>query len=614
MRHPRPARTALFALFFPALVAASAPLADGSHGASPAARSGSGSASGSTAGSAALRRMWLERFHSDIRVYDTGVVEVTETFRARFEGSWNGIYREIPVRYDAPGLGDFELRVEVTEVTAGAGEPLRHESSREGRNLRIKVWVPGAADAARTVVIRYRVENALVFHEEGEEGFQGRAFDELYWNATGTEWPFRIERASATVHLPVEASGVETRGWTGAYGATERDVEIDRRGPVVEFRVPTPLDAREGLTIAVGWEAGVVQRPSALDRTRELLLAFWPLGLPLLFLVGMYRHWSDRGKDPDRRSVAPRYEPPDGLRPGGVGVLVDHVPNLHDVTATLVDLAVRGHLVIEEREESKLLGLTSDRHYAFERRTGPEEWKELHGYERRLLSSLFGGGSRRKVELADLEDEFYRKLPGIRNALFDRLVELGYYRERPDHVRGRYFVAAAVVVALAFAAGIFLQRSFLVSLPTMLLGGGLSAAVVAGFGWFMPARTPAGARALEQALGFEEFLERVEEDRFRRMIRGPEDFERYLPYAMALQVEKKWAKAFEDLYTEPPDWYRGSHAGGFRPTLFAHSLGDLSTRTASAMSSSPRSSGGSGFGGGGGFSGGGVGGGGGGGF
>ena len=98
------------------------------------------------------------------------------------------------------------------------------------------------------------------------------------------------------------------------------------------------------------------------------------------------------------------------------------------------------------------------------------------------------------------------------------------------------------------------------------------------------------------------------------MITGPEQFEKLLPFAMAMNVEKKWAEAFKDIYKEPPDWYRGSHPGRFHTHSLVSNLSRMSTQTGAMMTSSPRSSGGSGFGGGGGFSGGGFGGGGTGGF
>jgi uncharacterized membrane protein len=138
--------------------------------------------------------------------------------------------------------------------------------------------------------------------------------------------------------------------------------------------------------------------------------------------------------------------------------------------------------------------------------------------------------------------------------------------------------------------------------------------VVAIVGWFMPARTPRGTSALRDVLGFEEFLNRVESERFERVVDRPELFEAYLPYAMAFGVEKRWAKAFEGICDTPPDWYHGRRGGPFQTSLFVADMGRLSSAAGSTMQSAPRSSSGSSGFGGGGFSGGGFGGGGGGGF
>jgi len=152
-----------------------------------------------------------------------------------------------------------------------------------------------------------------------------------------------------------------------------------------------------------------------------------------------------------------------------------------------------------------------------------------------------------------------------------------------------------------------------------ILAGLLTAVVICIFGWFMPARTMTGARTLEGVLGFEDFLAHVESDRFNRMIKTPEMFEKFLPFAMALGVERNWSKAFQSIYTQPPSWYQGGGYGPtFYPYMFVNNLNTMSSQASSIMTSAPRSSGGSGFGdsggGGGGSSGGGFGGGGGGGF
>jgi uncharacterized membrane protein len=139
--------------------------------------------------------------------------------------------------------------------------------------------------------------------------------------------------------------------------------------------------------------------------------------------------------------------------------------------------------------------------------------------------------------------------------------------------------------------------------------GLVSTVVLFLFALIMPARTVEGARAREATLGFKEFLERVESERYRKMITSPEMFERFLPYAMAFGVADAWAKAFENIYREPPTWYVGG-TGQFSASSFSHDINSMSSAMSSSMSSSPSSSGS----GGGGSSGGGSGGGGGGGF
>jgi len=139
----------------------------------------------------------------------------------------------------------------------------------------------------------------------------------------------------------------------------------------------------------------------------------------------------------------------------------------------------------------------------------------------------------------------------------------------------------------------------------------VSALILIVFAQVMSARTEAGARALEHILGFEEFLRRVESEQFKRVIIGhPELFDKYLPFAMAFGVEKQFARAFEGIYTQPPQWYVGPSIINFNVSHFSSSMSHLGTVASTTMSSSPRSSSGSGFGGGGSSGGGGGGGGG----
>lgn len=546
---------------------------------------------------------------------ENGSIEVTETIRPRFDGSYNGIYRTIPVEYRINGFR-YRLRVAVDAVTDADGNPLRYESKRDGDNLNTRIWVPGAVDTVRTVRLSYGVTHGLRFFEadEEEDGIV-EAYDELYWNVTGTEWPVPIETASATVRLPQAVGGVRAHAFTGGYGATGRDAVVDVAGTRVDVRTDRPLGFREGLTIGVGWNAGVVQRPTAIDLAAMYLFANWPLFLPFFAFAFMYRRWNERGRDPEVGSIAPRYEPPGDLTPAEVGVIVDNRADLRDITATLIDLAIRGHLTIEEREEKHLPGLATGRDYVFERLDLPGD--HLVPHESALLRAVFGG--RRTRRLSDLKDRFYKDLPELKSTLLATLIEHGVYTESPTIVAGKYVGLGFLVGIVIFFGGLLAQAVLPLAMGAVLGAAIASAFVIVIFGLFMPARTKKGTELLRQVKGFEEFLTRVESDPYRRKITDPEMFERCLPYAMALGVAPQWSRAFRDLYREPPDWYHGHALSTFNAHILVLNLNNMSAETHSVMQSAPRSAQGSSFPGGGipgggGFSGGGFGGGGGGAF
>jgi uncharacterized membrane protein len=232
-----------------------------------------------------------------------------------------------------------------------------------------------------------------------------------------------------------------------------------------------------------------------------------------------------------------------------------------------------------------------------------------------MLSALFDDGAITSVKLSELQNHFYTHLPAIRSRIFDALMADGYYLHRPDTVRQGYIGAGIVIGILLFVFGGALGAATGVAHLTWIIAAVLTGAVICIFGWFMPARTLSGARTLEKILGFEQFLGRVESDRIERIVKTPEMFEKFLPYAMALHCEKKWVAAFAGIAMQPPQWYSGPYGSGFVPYMFVNDLNAMSMQAGSVMASAPRSSSGSsGFGGGGGFSGGGFGGGGGGGW
>jgi len=552
----------------------------------------------------AQRSLEFERFDSELIVHRSGGLSITERIRVHFEGEWNGIYRRIPVEYDGPGGTNYTLRLAVQAVTNEAGDPLKYELGREGRYHVLKVWVPNARDATHTVHIKYLVRNGLRFFDE---------HDELYWNVTGDESEYPIAHSTARVLLPAGVSGVRTNAFTGPRGSTASNARVRQEGLEVVYELTRPLGIREGFTVVAGWNRGLIDRPNVAELAASTLASNWLLGIPPIVLVLMFMVWNRRGRDPKRLAIAPRYEPPEDLSPAEIGTLVDNTPDLRDITATFVDLAVRGYLTIEEVKDEKLFGLLKSRTYRFHLRRQPVEWGELRPHEVAVLNGIFDDGSTTVVDDSDLRNSFYKRLPGIRDAIFDRLIERGHYRTRPDRVRARWIVVAVVSAFAISGGGAWINESLLGQTGDIAVFAGLLSALIIGiFAFIMPARTHRGARTLERALGFEEFMERVEADRMERLIRTPELFEKYLPYAMALNVDRNWARAFEGVYTSPPDWYRGGTGSHFSPSTFATDLDRMTTQTGAAMASAPRSSsGGSGFSGGssgGGFGGGGVGG------
>ena len=557
----------------------------------------------STSPAAAQRTLAISNFDARIVVNRDGSIDVTERITARFNGKWNGIYRTVPVDYHNPQGFNWSLRLSQTSATGPDGEALKVESSRSGHYRKFKIWVPGAEDATRTVSFHYRAENGLRFFED---------HDELYWNITGDEWDVPIEAASAMIVLPDGAEGVRAIAFNGAYGDTSRDADVTISGGTVTVRMPHPMGFHEGVTAVVGWNAGIVTRPTQLDRARGFLAVNWPLLIPLPVLLGMLTLWWKRGRDPRKRPVTVQYEPPKDVTPAEAGVLLDEQADVRDVIATLVDMAVRGYIRIEEREEPKLFGLWTSKEFVFHRLKPPAEWRDLERHEQLLLEGLFEGHGD-SVELSDLKNEFYKSMGSIRTAVTQRLVDRGYYRADPATVRSRWRFGAMFLAFVMIAGGVTIGANLGFTPLPFVLAAMLTGLIVGIIGHLMPARTEPGTRALEQVLGFEEFLSRVEKENYARVVKTPEMFERFLPFAMAFGVERTWARAFKDIVHEPPRWYSGGNMASFDAGSFTGRMNALSSSAGSAMTSSPRSSGGSGFGGGG-SSGGGGGGGGGGGF
>lgn len=566
------------------------------------------------AADAQQRTIRIRDFGARLIVGTDGSLDATEHLIIRFNGEWNGIVRDLSLHHSTGQGRRDKLDVSIISITDGAGQPLRVEEEYEdnGWTRSLRIWIPGATDAEREIVIRYRVANAIrFFYDDPEVG----DLDELFWNVTGNGWTMRIDKVHARVVLPSGVVPTHTAVYTGIKDSKAENATIHRSGNEVEFILEGGLAPYEGMTIGVGWPPGHIKTRASLARMRLGSTVFYsPLAIPFLVFVLAIKAWDKRGRDPKEGSYVVRYEPVEGTSPAELGTLVDHTAEMQDITSTLIDLAVRGFIRIEEVTESRFLGLAKSTDYIIHIIRKRAEWSTLKPHEREYLEGLSGAAPRDgyMVKVSELRNRFYKYLPKIRDAIYDVLVEKEFYRERPDQVKVKW-VGLAVLCAFAGIGlgALSIARAWLIISPIALIIAGITSAVILlVFSRLMPARTVAGARAREATLGFREFLERVETERYRKMITSPELFERYLPFAMAFGVADKWARAFEGIYSVPPSWYSGG-SGHFSPGAFTSSIGQMSSAASSSMSSSPSSSSGSG---GGGSSGGGSGGGGGSGF
>jgi len=547
----------------------------------------------------AQRSYSIERFDARIRVNADASIDVTESITAQFVGSYNGLFRVIPIKYrNAQGL-NWTLGVSLQSARDDQGHDLRTETSRQGASIKYKVWIPGAVNATKTLVLRYHATNGLRFFDE---------HDELYWNVTGDEWEVPIRATTAEIDLPGGAAGLRAIAFNGVYGASARDARVTIDGPVVRITMPHALEHHEGLTAVVGWDKGLVTAPTVTDRAMEAATSNWPLVIPIpVFLLVFWRWWR-RGRDPRRRPIAVQYEPPAGVSPGEAGTLLDNTVDMRDITATLVDLAVRGYLRIEELQNPKLFGLFGGATTYTLYRLKPADG--LAGHERVVFDGIFSHGDH--VPLDELKDEFYTQLGPTRDAIYNQLKGNGFYQNRPDKVKQTWLGCGIGFAILIGVGGAFVAAAFLLTPVSFVIAAIVSGIILVIFAQIMPARTEAGTRTLEHVLGFEEFLRRVESENLKRIIVGhPELFDKYLPYAMAFGVERQFARAFEGIYTQAPQWYVGPSMMNFNVGHFSSSVSHLSTVASTTMSSTPRSSSGSGFGGGGSSGGGGGGGGGG---
>jgi uncharacterized membrane protein YgcG len=608
----------------------------------------------------------ITRFVSDVQVRPDASLDVTETIDVHAEGDriQRGIFRDFPTRYR--GRAGSQVRVGFTLQGVrrdGYPESAALEPISNGVRIRIgdadKMLDPGD----HRYVIRYRTTRQVGRFAD---------YDELYWNVTGNGWVFPIDAAEARIRLPAAVKLGQRAVYTGPRGATARDAEVVGERPgEIQFRTTRPLGPYEGLTVAVAWPKGVVADADQGTRARWWLADFGPplVGIfALLGLAGFYfLAWQRAGRNPRPGTVVPLFSPTDDLTPAAMRYVWKMGADNRAFAAALVDLGVRGHVrMVEEdggwlaRDKVRLERLAAE--------------APLPEPEQAMLRELASSG-----ESIVMEQKNHAKFSAAKKALNEafktRFEGKLFHRNWGWALAGVVVLLAALwltAAAVVAATGVLEVTQVLVALGAILttallllavqsmgavgkclvvvlilafgaLAVSVGAPVVAAAfqtGWLVPlalplvglplvisaffwiaAPTREGRAVLDRIAGFRQYLSITEGERLDRLTppkETPELFERYLPYAIALGVENRWAERFQNVLAAAAAqgrqgfaWYAGSHSPWDDPGGFADSVGSSLASTVSSASTAPGSSSGSG---GGGSSGGGGGGGGGGGW
>ena len=597
-------------------------------------------AAGATCGHALAAERIL-RFVSDITVERNGDLAVVETIRVQAEQNAirHGILRDFPTTYTRPDGSRVVVGFDVHSVTLdGADVQWGTESMANGVRVRIGSANTMLPTGAHEFVIRYRTTRQIGFFPD---------YDELYWNATGTGWTFAIDVAEARITLPEAVPFRQAAFYTGPQGAKGQDAAIVTRQPgQIVFRTTRALPPRNGLTVAAAWQKGVVASPSAADQAGWWLHDNLPAAIAGLGLVGVVAFyafaWRRVGRDPPTGTIIPLFAPPDGMSAAAVRYVERMAFDARCFTAAIIDLGVNGHLrltgsgsetVLWRLDGGKLIGPAEQA--AKSKLFAANPSLKLVQTNHTTLTSATGAlrdSLRRSYDGTLFTDNYGWSGAGLALTIALLVVVVALIGTTYDGDRATLLNIGMLVPCVPIAAGAFIIRTGLRrdtwGVPMMVAGaalialsaaGGLAliaagghgpldvlSAVAAyvlaplallGFHW-LQAPTAAGRAIMDRIEGFRLYLGVAEEDRLNALNppdKTPELFERFLPYALALDVANRWAERFAGVLAAAgtaavaSSWYQ-SNQWANDPVAFTRHLDGALTQTIASASAAPGSS------------------------
>ncbi|MGB8322606.1 MAG: DUF2207 domain-containing protein, partial [Candidatus Acidiferrum sp.] len=536
-------------------------------------------------------------FHSDITLQGDSSLQVTETITVYASGSkiQHGIFRDFPTRYKDPYNNNYVVGFQMQAATLDSfEEPFRVEAIGNGKRVYLGSPNTVVQKGKHTYTITYITTRQLGFYKE---------HDELFWNVTGNGWDFLIDHAWATVHLPsrIPVDQVTLAGFTGPQGSRETDLTSSREVASFEFAASRRLGRHEGLSVLLMWPKGYVTPPTPSEKMQfffqdnagVLVLAAGWVVIFLYYLIA----WLAVGRDPVRGVIMPRYEPPPNLSPAAMRYLVHMGYDNKTFAAAILDMGARGYLTIKEQAGSYTLYssgkddrvLSPDEKQIaseiFDGRTALWMHQENHAIMQAAQQALkkwlksdeqkvyFVSNSRYlifPVLLSFTVAVVYLLKLGIPQVIMGAFLcfsltfwtlgcaglLLTVFKNWKAVFRGQKAPVGNIgstifltLVCIPFVGFEVMALGFMAKLASISLVVFLVTVVLLHFLYahLLKAPTIAGRQLLDQVEGFKLFLGKVDGDRLNRANppeQTPETFEKFLPYALALDVEQDWAEKF----------------------------------------------------------------------
>jgi Predicted membrane protein (DUF2207). len=384
----------------------------------------------------------INNFDVNIDLNKDGSILVTEKIFADFSDQpKHGIIRNIPVRYRDRLGNNLNLRIKVLGVYDENYNPWMYREYGFGIYKTLKIGNPSITyNNQKAFIILYKVKRALLYLNN---------HDELYWNAIGTEWDATINNSFVTFNFPkpIKQEQILTAAYSGKFGSRSSDVEtqiVDAQR--ITFKAEGFLPY-EGLSIVVGWPKGVVGHPGIFELSLWFLADNWYYLIPLIVFLAMFNIWLRFGRDPKlRKSVVVEYKAPEGLAPAEIGTLIDDKVDIRDISATIVDLAVRGYLKIVKEDK-----IFFQRKYFFVRLKDFLKDESLKPFEIIILKEIFHHANiGESVALSQLENNFYANLNDIKEDIFGGLADKGFYKDNPEKTVLFYRGIGIALLVLSF--------------------------------------------------------------------------------------------------------------------------------------------------------------------